>query len=85
MCFIDIYRAGVLRPIAEAYHAMGERANALALYERAIDESLVNTNSRPRVEDLVATCLSLAKTNCEADAELAARLEKVYTGLGAPW
>ena len=83
--FIDIYRAGELRQIAEAYHAMGDRAKALALYERAIDESLVNPNSRPRVEDLVATCLSLAKTGCEPDAELATRLEKVFAGLGAPW
>lgn len=82
---IDIYRAAALRPVAEAWHAMGDRTKALALYERAIDESLVNPNSRPRVEDLVATCLSLAKCGIEPDAQLAARLEKVFAELNAPW
>jgi hypothetical protein len=37
------------------------------------------------VEDLVATCLSLAQNGVQPDAELSAKLEKVRAGLGAPW
>ncbi|HKC52932.1 MAG TPA: hypothetical protein VKF60_19250, partial [Myxococcota bacterium] len=82
---VDIYRAGALRPIAEAYQALGDRERALAVYERVVEEGLGNPNSRPRAEDLVATCLSLAKNGVELDEELAARLEKVCAGLGVPW
>jgi hypothetical protein len=64
---------------------MGDRAKALTIYKRGVDESLVNPNARPRVEDLVATCLSLAQNGVEPDAELNAQLEKVSKGLGAPW
>jgi tetratricopeptide (TPR) repeat protein len=82
---VDIYRGGALRPLAEAYEAMHDHAQALALYKRALDESVVNPNARPRVEDLVATCLSLAQNGVQPDAELSAKLEKVRAGLGAPW
>ena len=82
---VDIYRGGALRPLGEAYEAMGDHAKALELYKRAVEESVVNPNSRPRVEDLVATCLSLVKARCEPDAELKGKLEKAFAGLGAPW
>ncbi|MBK7644441.1 MAG: hypothetical protein IPJ19_15595 [Planctomycetes bacterium] len=82
---VDIYRAGALRPIAESYAAIGERALAIAVYKRAVEEGLGNPNSRPRAEDLVATCLSLAKGAVEPDEELGGRLEKVCKGLKEPW
>jgi tetratricopeptide (TPR) repeat protein len=81
----DILRAGAIRPLAEAYAALGDNAKALALYKRAVDEGVGNPNSRPRAEDLVATCLSLAKIGLEPDAELKAKLEKASKGLGSPW
>ncbi len=82
---VDIYRAGVLRPLAEACEAMGDHAKSLALYKRAVEEGVGNPNSRPRAEDLVATCLSLALHGVRPDAELRAQLERVSKGLGAPW
>ena len=82
---VDIYCAGALRPLAETYAAMGDREKALSLYKRAVEESVRNPNSRPRVEDLIATCLSLAKNGIEPDAELKTRLEQVSKGLGTPW
>jgi hypothetical protein len=81
----DIYRASALRPVAEAWVAMGDAPAALAAYGRAVEEGVGNPNSRPRAEDLVATCLSLARNGVEPDKELWGRIEKAFAGLGAPW
>jgi hypothetical protein len=40
---------------------MGARETAVAVYDLAIAEGLVNVNSRPRVEDLGLACRSMAK------------------------
>ena len=82
---VDIYRAGALRPVAEAFAVVGDRAQALVQYKRVVEEGMGNPNSRPRAEDLVATCLSLAQNGVEPDAELMARLERVRGELKAPW
>ena len=82
---VDIYRAGVLRPLAEAYQSMGDQAASLKLYKRAIEEGAVNPNSRPRAEDLSATCCSMAIGGVEPDAELRARILHILGGLGDPW
>ncbi len=82
---VDIFRGGVLRPVAEAYHALGARELALKVYKRVLEESLVNPNSRPRVDDLVATCCSLVARGVEPDDSLMDRLRKIRTGLAAPW
>jgi hypothetical protein len=71
--------------LAEAYAAMGEHQAALAAYKRVVEEGVANPNSRPRAEDLVGTCLSLARNAVEPDEELSARLEKVFGELKAPW
>ena len=82
---IDIYRAGVLRPLAEAYQVMGDSTGALNVYARAVEEGIENPNSRPRAEDLAATCLSMARSGCEPDPDLKARIYQVFGGLGDPW
>jgi hypothetical protein len=82
---IDIYRAGVLRPVAEAFAALGDRDAALMVYKRAVEEGVHNPNSRPRADDLAATCCSLALHAFEPDTVLRARLQQVCDGLGAPW
>jgi tetratricopeptide (TPR) repeat protein len=82
---IDIYRAGALRPLAGAYHAMGDAKAALDVYKRAVEEGVANPNSRPRAEDLSATCLSLALHDIEPDEALAQRLAEIRGGLGNPW
>lgn len=82
---VNIYRAQTLRPIAEAYHAMGDAAVALEIYKRAVEAGMENPNSRPRADDLVATCCSLALLAVEPDAALAGRIREIAAGLGDPW
>lgn len=82
---VNVYRAGVLRPVAEAYAAAGEEDRARAVYARAIEEGVVNPNSRPRAEDLAATAASMAVHDVEPDERLVARMEEIRAGLGDPW
>ena len=82
---VNIDRAGALRPLAEAYQSMGNTATALTVYKRAVEEGVENPNSRPRAEDLSATCLSMALYKAEPDDELWNRIRKMNEGLGDPW
>ncbi len=82
---VDIDRAGALRPLAEAYQSIGEPGVAATLYRRAIEDGNRNPNSRPRAEDLCATCLSMALHELEPDATLWARLKQVFDALAEPW
>lgn len=82
---VNIYRAGVLRPLAETYLALGDRERAAALYARVVEEGVENPNARPRAEDLAATAASMAVRGFEPDATLAARLRAVRAGLRDPW
>lgn len=81
----DFWRGAALRPVAEASIALGDRAQARVLYRLAVEEGSSNANARPRCEDLVATCLSMARHGVEPDAELTARLRALREGLGDPW
>ncbi|MBN2584926.1 MAG: hypothetical protein JXL80_17815 [Planctomycetes bacterium] len=82
---VSIDRAGILRPIAEAYQALGNTERALAVYGRAVEEGTENPNSRPRAEDLCATCCSMALNGVEPDAALWRRIRQISEGLGQPW
>jgi hypothetical protein len=82
---VNIYRAGVLRSLAETYESMGDNGAALSVYKRAIEEGVDNKNSRPRAEDLSATCASMAVNAAEPDASLRARQLAIRTGLAQPW
>ncbi len=82
---VDIARAGALRPVAEAYQALGDRDQALRLFRQVADEGVANPNSRPRAEDFVATCLALVRIGLEPDAGLLQRLRDIRGGLGEPW
>ncbi len=82
---VDIYRAATLRPIAEAYQVMGDSAVALSTYRAAVEAGVENPNSRPRAEDLSATCASMALHAVEPDAALRARLAQIHAALGDPW
>lgn len=81
----DIYHADALRPIAEAFELMGERALATSTYRRAVEAGVHNPNSRPRANDLCATCVSMARVSFQPDAELFARLTRIASDLGDPW
>jgi tetratricopeptide (TPR) repeat protein len=82
---VNVYRAGVLRPLAEAYQAMGDTAAALDIYGRALEAGIENPNSRPRAEDLAATCCSLAVHAVDPGPQLWGRIHKIREGLGDPW
>jgi tetratricopeptide (TPR) repeat protein len=82
---VDIERAGVLRAVGEAYASTGDGSSARAVYAKAVDEGVVNPNSKPRAEDLSATCRSMAVSQVEPGAELAARLHQILASLGEPW
>ena len=62
-------------------------ATVVAGYYSSADEfpATVNPNSRPRAEDLVAICCSMAKSAVEPDAALMGRIRQVKDALGAPW
>lgn len=81
----DVFRGEALRPLAEAHQRMGQSEEALAIYRLALDEGLINPNSRPRAEDLVATACSMARSRAPVDATLLARLRGAVEGLGEPW
>lgn len=78
------WRAGALRPIAEAYSAVGDRDKALEVYKLTVEEGLVNPNSRPRAQDFCATCLSMGIHGVEPDADFWKRLFEVCDELGKP-
>ena len=82
---VNMFRGGALRPIAESYHAMGLRDQALVVYARAAEEGVVNLNSRPRAIDLSETCLSLAVEGIRPTEALHARLVEIHDALGDPW
>ena len=82
---VDIYRAGVLRSLAETYQAIGDAASALKTYKQAFEAGIENPNSRPRAEDLSASCCSMALHDVEPDAGLWTRIANIEAGLGDPW
>ena len=82
---VEIYRAGALRPLAEAALVLDDAPAALAFYRRALEEGARNANARPRTEDLVATCLSLARHEVEPDEALWQRILQIRAELKAPW
>jgi len=82
---LNIDKAGVLRPIAEAYVALEDNTMALEIYNRAIEAGIENPNSRPRAEDLSSTCCSMALNKFNPGAELLARINEIKNGLGDPW
>jgi hypothetical protein len=81
----NIYRAGVLRPIAEAYQEMSDTAAALNVYGLALEAGVENPNARPRAEDLAATCCSMALQAVDPGPQLGGRIHNIREGLGDPW
>jgi len=81
----DIYRADALTPVAAAYARAGDEATARSVYAQALEESVENPNSRPRVDDLIQICLSMVEVGLDPGPELMARIREVEGGLGDPW
>jgi hypothetical protein len=64
---------------------MGNTAAALSVYAKVIEAGVENPNSRPRAEDLAATCCSMAVHAVEPDPRLWSRIRSIRDGLGDPW
>jgi hypothetical protein len=82
---VDIYRAGTLRPLAFACYTIGDPEQAEQLLALALEEGQVNPNSRPRCDDLVATCVALATRGIDPAPATWERLREIRRGLGNPW
>lgn len=82
---VDIYRARALRPFAAVCVQIGDLDEAARLFRAAVEEGQQNPNSRPRADDLAATCCAMAVAGFEPDAALRTRLAAIQKGLGNPW
>lgn len=78
-----LWRPEVLRPVAEGFAKIGDHDRALAVYRRVVELGAENPNLRPRIDELTATCLSMAVRGVEPDAALFARLRNLTQGLEA--
>jgi hypothetical protein len=81
---VNMERADVLRPIAEAYQEMGDTTSALNVYTRAVDEGAENPNQWPRAHDLVATCCSMALHGAEPYESLKLRMRQLCDDSSQP-
>ncbi len=82
---VNIWRAGALRPLAQSYKIVDNSEASLLVYKKAVEEGIVNPNSRPRAEDLSATCSSMALYAVQPDEKLKKRLYEIHEELGSPW
>ena len=81
---VDMFRASVLRPLAEALHRMGDSTSSM-VYKRAVEEGVVNVNPRPRADDLASTCVSMALEGVEPDEALWSRMRELSESLVEKW
>lgn len=82
---VDIDRADMLRPLAEALVDLGDRDEALRVWRLALEVGALNPNARPRAEDLCLTCLSMARSGVEPPEDMRATIRSIRSGLKAPW
>lgn len=75
----------LLRGTAEVFLIQGDQPTAMKVYRRALEEGVVNPNSRPRAMDLAGLCLSLALNDVEPDGPMWERLRQINAGLSDPW
>lgn len=81
----SFWRGKALRPLAEAHALTDDVDGARRVYTLALSEGAINPNARPRANDFVATCLSMAEHGVEPDAEIWSRIEATLEGLQDPW
>ncbi|HMN95822.1 MAG TPA: hypothetical protein PKC43_11935 [Phycisphaerales bacterium] len=79
-----VFRAAVVRAIAEAMTVTDDMARAAEIYHRAIDVAVENVNLRPRAEDLAAIAGSIAVHVPRPDATLVERLRSEHDRLVPP-
>ena len=82
---MDLSRAAVYANIGNSWQQLGRSADALRLYDQALNAAESLVNARPRALSIVQVCRSLGRSGLEMSPALRARLDKLYSGLKAPW
>ncbi|MFN7967506.1 MAG: tetratricopeptide repeat protein [Acidobacteriota bacterium] len=82
---MDLARAAVYANIGNSWQQLGRPADALRLYDQALDAAEGLVNARPRALSIVQVCRSLGRSGLELTPALRARLDRIFTGLKAPW
>lgn len=82
---MDLSRAAIYANIGSSWQQLGRAAEALRLYDQALDAAETMVNARPRALSIVQVCRSLGRSGLEMSPALRTRLEKLYSGLKAPW
>ena len=82
---VNLRRATSLRALAEGFCELGDRDDAIACYTLALEEGTINPNARPRAEDLVATCISMAEYGISLTPDLKYRIDTIRSSLTYPW
>ena len=82
---INIDRADTLLPIAEAALVLNKPELAMDVYGQALRVLMENPNSRPRADDLVLICVSMALHAVEPNDALWQQIHEIKDGLGEPW
>jgi tetratricopeptide (TPR) repeat protein len=80
-----IDRPGGYAALAASHAALGNGKEAARLYDRAFGAAEALVNARPRALSVVEITRSLAEAGYVADAPMRARLDKLFSGLQAPW
>lgn len=82
---VNIYRCESLRPLALAWHKLGDAEQADDLVALCLEEALENPNSRPRCDDFVETCIAMARHQQKPSTALWQRMHEITVGLSTPW
>ena len=82
---VNLRRATSLRALAEGFCELGDRDDAIACYNLALEEGTINPNARPRAEDLGATCISMAEYGISLTPDLKNRIDTIRSSLTYPW
>lgn len=81
----NIHRADVLVPCAEAFDAVGLTDNAIRVFKEAIKNAMINSNSRPRIEDLTVIMSSILDTSSIKLGNVEPDLLRLMESVGEPW
>lgn len=78
-------RPGFVANLASVYAVLGDEEGARREYRRALDLAKQLVNARPRALAIVEICSQMGRHGFEPGGPLAAKLEGLFDGLGAPW
>ena len=82
---VDIYRAEILCQLARSYHAMSDSQKAIEVLELAVEQAVINPNSRPQAIDISEICLTMASLSLEPGKNLWQQISEINNNFGEPW